>query len=84
MLTVFALILFLHFFLNFKKTELAAATLICCQIILLQIEKKTSFLDVRTVSDGDLYFLIKEDMVLSFFDKYFFALFQYDGVLLMT
>ena len=29
-------------------------------------EKKTSFLDVRTVSEGDLYFLIKEDMVLSF------------------
>ena len=27
--TVFGLILFLHFFLNFKKTEFAAATLIC-------------------------------------------------------
>ena len=29
LLTTFAFILFLHFFLNFKKTELAAATLIC-------------------------------------------------------
>jgi len=28
-LTVLALILFLHFFLNFKNTEFAAATLIC-------------------------------------------------------
>ena len=27
--TVLGLILFLHFFLNFKKTEFAAATLIC-------------------------------------------------------
>ena len=35
---VFALILFLHFFLNFKKTEFAAATLICCPTILLQRE----------------------------------------------
>ena len=35
LLTVFALILFLHFFLNFKKTEFAAATLICCPIMLL-------------------------------------------------
>ena len=66
LLTVFALILFLHFFLNFKKTELAAATLIYCPIILLQREKKTSFLEVNTVSEGDLYFLIKEDIVLSF------------------
>ena len=49
MLTVFALILFLHLLLNFKKTELAAATLICWPIILLHREKKTSFLDVRTV-----------------------------------
>ena len=31
-------------FLNFKNTELAAATLICWPIILLQREKKTSFL----------------------------------------
>ena len=51
---------------------------------LLHREKKTSFLDVRIVSEGDLYFLIKEDIVLSFVDKYFFALFQYLGVLLMT
>ena len=33
--TIFALILFLHFFLNFKKTEFAAATLICWPIMLL-------------------------------------------------
>ena len=59
MLTVLALILFLHFFLNRKKTEFAAATLICCPIILLQSEKKTSFLEVNTVSDGDLYLLSK-------------------------
>jgi hypothetical protein len=52
--------------------------------MLLQREKKTSRLDVRTVSDGDIYFLIKKDIVLSFFDKYFFALFQYEGVLLMS
>ena len=48
------------------------------------VMKKISFLEVSTVSEGDLYFLIKEDMVLSFLDKYFFALFQYDGVLLMS
>ena len=48
--TIFALILPLHFFLNFKKTELAAATLICCPIILLHKEKKTSLLDVRIIS----------------------------------
>ena len=29
----------MHFFLNFKKTELAAETLICCPIILLQSER---------------------------------------------
>ena len=69
---------------HFKKTELAAATLICCPIILLHREKQTSFLEVSTVSEGDLYFLIKEHIVLSFADKYFFALFQYDGVLLMS
>ena len=28
--------------------------------------------------------LIKKDIVLSFFDKYFFAVFQYFGVLLMS
>jgi type IV secretory pathway TrbL component len=47
LLTVLALILFLHFFLNRKKTEFAAATLICCPMILLQSEKKTSFLVVK-------------------------------------
>ena len=50
--TTFALILLLHFFLNFKKTELAAATLICCPIILLHKEKNTSFLDVKITSEG--------------------------------
>ena len=72
------------YFPDFKKTELAAATLICWPIILLQREKKTSFLEVSTVSEGDLYFLIKEDIVLSLLDKYFFALFQYGGILLMS
>ena len=52
--TTFGFILLLHFFLNFKKTEFAAATLICCPIILLHNEKKISFLDVRIVSDGPL------------------------------
>ena len=50
LLTTFAVILFLHFFLNFKKTEFAAATLICCPIILLQSEKKTSFLVTNDLS----------------------------------
>ena len=50
LLTIFALILFLHFFLNFKNTELAAATLICWPIILLQREKKTSFRVIRLPS----------------------------------
>ena len=59
MLTTLAFILFLHFFLNLKKTEFAAATLICCPIILLHNEKKISFLVVKTASDGDLYLLIK-------------------------
>ena len=81
--TVFALILFLHFFLNFRKTEFAAATLICCQIILLHNEKKIFFLEVSTDSDGDLYLLINEDITLSLLDKYFFAAFQYFGFLLM-
>ena len=36
---VFALILFLHLFLNLRKTEFAAATLICCPMILLHNEK---------------------------------------------
>ena len=68
---------------NRKKTELAAATLICCPIILLQSEKKTSFQELNIVSDGDLYLLIKDAITLSFLDKYFLALFQYLGVLLM-
>ena len=38
--TFLGLILLLHFFLNFKKTEFAAATLICWPIILLHNEKK--------------------------------------------
>ena len=50
--TVLALTLFLHFSLNFKKTDSAAATLICCPIILLQSEKKISFRDVKIISDG--------------------------------
>jgi hypothetical protein len=75
-LTTLAFILFLHFFLNLKKTEFAAATLICCPIILLHNEKKISFLVVKTASDGDLYLLIKEDITLSFLDKYFFAILQ--------
>ena len=41
--TFFGVILLLHFFLNFKKTEFAAATLICCPIILLHNEKKYLF-----------------------------------------
>jgi hypothetical protein len=81
---VFALILFLHFFLNFRKTEFAAATLICCPIILLHNEKKISFLEVSTASEGDLYLLINEDITLSLLDKYFFAVFQYFGFLLMS
>ena len=47
--------MFLHFFLNFKKTAFAAATLICCPTILLHSEKNTSFLEVSIISDGDLY-----------------------------
>ena len=73
----------LHLFLNLKKTEFTAVTLICCPIILLQSEKKTSFLELNIVSDGDLYLLIKDAMTLSFLDKYFLAAFQYLGVLLM-
>ena len=46
-------------------------------------EKKTSFLEVNIVSEGDLYLYIKDDITLSFFDKYFLAEFQYLGVLLM-
>ena len=41
----------MHFFLNFKKTEFAAATLICCPIILLHNEKKTSLRVVKFVSE---------------------------------
>jgi hypothetical protein len=51
--------------------------------MLLQSEKKTSFLDVKIVSDGDLYLLIKDAITLSFLDKYFLAAFQYVGGLLM-
>ena len=37
------------------------------------------------VSDGDLYLLIKEDITLSFLDKYFFAVHSnIQGVLLMS
>ena len=67
-----------------QQISVAAATLICCPIILLQSEKKTSFLEVSTVSEGDLYFFIKLNITLSFLDKYFLALFQYEGVLLMS
>jgi hypothetical protein len=81
---VFAVILFLHLFLNFKKTEFAAITLICCPIILLHNEKKISFLEVSMVSDGDLYLIINFFIILSFLDKYFLALFQYIGVLVMS
>jgi hypothetical protein len=49
----------------------------------LHSEKKTSLLEVNIVSDGDLYLLIKEDITLSFLDKYFLAVIQYLGVLLM-
>ena len=52
MIHVLTLILFLHFFLNFKNTEFAAATLICCPIILLHNEKKISFLVVKIFSEG--------------------------------
>jgi hypothetical protein len=47
------------------------------------VKKKTSFLEVKTVSEGDLYFFIKADIVLSFLDKYFFAVPQYLGELFM-
>ena len=50
LLTILGFILPLHFFLNFKKTEFAAVTLICCPIILLHNEKKTSFLVIRAPS----------------------------------
>ena len=42
------------------------------------------FLDVSTVSEGDLYFLIRLDIILSFLDKDFFAVAQYFGILLMS
>jgi len=48
------------------------------------MKKKQSFLEVSTVSDGDLYFLISCAITLSFLDKYFLATFQYLGVLLMS
>ena len=40
--------------------------------------------EVIQMPDGDLYLLIKDDMTLSFLDKYFLATFQYLGVLLMS
>ena len=49
----------------------------------LLLEKKISFLELNIVSDGDLYLLIKDAITLSFLDKYFLAVFQYLGVLLM-
>jgi hypothetical protein len=45
-------------------------------MILLQSEKKTSFLVVKIFSDGDLYLLIKDDITLSFLDRYFLATLQ--------
>ena len=69
---------------NFKKTEFAAITLICCPIILLHKEKKISFLEVSIVSDGELYWVITFLIILSFFDKYFLAVFQYIGFLVMS
>ena len=52
--------------------------------VILQSEKNISFLVVNTVSEGELYFFIKEAITLSFSDKYFFAVFQYVGVLFMS
>ena len=52
LLTFLAVILLLHFFLNFKKTEFAAATLICFPIILLHNVIKISCLEVKIVSEG--------------------------------
>jgi hypothetical protein len=49
-----------------------------------ELVKNISFLEVSTVSDGDLYLLINEDITLSLLDKYFFAVFQYFGFLLMS
>ena len=46
-LTVFGLILPLHFFLNFEKIDEAAATDTCCETILCVIEKKKSLRVVR-------------------------------------
>ena len=37
-----------------------------------------------SIFDGDLYFCIKAAITLSFLDRYFFALFQYLGILLMS
>ena len=53
-------------------------------MMLLHKEKNISFLEVRIVSEGELYFFIKQDITLSFLDKYFFAVFQYFGILLMS
>ena len=65
-------------FLNFKKTELAAATLICCPIILLHNDKKIFFLVVKVLS---LYLSISFFITLSF-ERYFVAFDQYFGCLL--
>ncbi len=51
---------------------------------ILNNEKKISFLEVSTASEGDLYLLINKDITLSLLDKYFFAVFQYFGLLLMS
>ena len=77
-LTTFGFIFPLHSFLNFKKTELAAATLICCPIILLHNDKKIFFLVVKVLS---LYLSISFFITLSF-ERYFIALDQYFGCLL--
>src|SRR6056300_812170 len=50
--TLFTFILFEHLSLNLKKTAFAAATLICCPIILLHNEKKISFRVVKIASLG--------------------------------
>ena len=66
-----------------QQISVAAATLICCPMILLHSEKNIFFLEVSTASEGDLYLLISDDITLSLLDKYFFAVFQYLGFLFM-
>ena len=68
-LTTFGFIFPLHSFLNFKNTEFAAATLICCPIILLHKDKKISFLVVKVLS---LYLEISFFIILSL-ERYFTA-----------